>query len=219
MPGFNINNFASHINKTGTLNASKFLVNFTVPRGLTNTRTDSIQSSFTSSSRDINDLITFRAESVKVPGVKIDSSNIVRYGIGPAEKKPFNVSFNDTTISFIVDKNTDLYSLFYTWINYIFNYSGSLYNTTNQNNPNMASYTASYKNSYETDIEIVIYDESGEVPVQIFRLKKAFPISINDFNLSWSSKSTLIRLNVDFTFKEWSLDNVTSNFNVNVNRT
>ena len=213
MPGFNINNFLSHINQSGVLVANKFLVNFNAPQGLVIAETRSINSTVVNYSREMNDLITFRADSVTAPGVTLDTANIYKLGIGPSEKKPFNARFNDIRVSFLVDKNADLYTFFYTWINYIFNYSGSQINSVNQNTrtTGVASYTSAYKNTYETDIEIVMFDESGEFPVQVFRLKKAYPVMISDINLSWSAKSTLIKLDVMFTFKDWTLDNVVSN--------
>jgi len=211
MPGFNINNFRGHINKHGALNNSKFFVNIVTPPGLVNGYVYNNGSSTQNYSREVSDLISFRADSVRTPGVAFAASNIFRYGIGPSEKKPFNATFSDIGISFIADKNAKLYAFFYNWMNYIFNFAPGHGNGSanfNSQNSGMASYSLTYKNYYSTDIEIVLYDESGEKPVQIFRLLKAFPISLNEINLSWSDKSSLMRLNVNFTFKEFKLDNV-----------
>ena len=220
MPGFNINNFKSHINATGTLNSSKYLVNIVTPPGLLGGNVDNNGATVQNFGRPLSDLITFRGDKIRTPGVALASSNIFRYGIGPSEKKPFNATFSDIGISFIADKNGDLYSFFYSWMNYIFNFSpGSNNNAPNKNTQNsgLASYELTYKNYYASDIEIIIYDDSGENPVQIFRLLKAFPISLSEIDLSWSNRSSLMRLNVNFTYKEWKLDNVNVNAMANVN--
>ena len=214
MPGFNINNFKGHINSSGTLNNSKFLVNIVTPPGLLGGSVTNNGSTLQNFGRQISDLITFRGDRIKTPGVSFASSNIFRYGIGPSEKKPFNASFSDIGISFIVDKKADIYTFFYSWMNYIFNFSPGSNNGASNGNPNnlgMASYSLTYKNYYSTDIEIVLYDESGQSPVQIFRLLKAFPTTLSEIDLSWSERSSLMRMSVGFTFKEWKLDNVNVN--------
>ena len=127
MPGFNINNFKSHINATGTLNSSKYLVNIVTPPGLLGGNVDNNRATVQNIGRQLSDLITFRGDRIRTPGIAFASTNIFRYGIGPSEKKPFNATFSDIGISFIADKNGDLYSFFYSWMNYIFNFSPSGY--------------------------------------------------------------------------------------------
>lgn len=206
MPGFNINTFKSHINATGTLNNSKFLFNIVVPPGLLYSTFNNNGSVSAAYGRQSSDLITFRADTVRTPGVSLATSNIFRYGIGPSERKPFNAAFSDISASFIVDKKADIYVFFYSWFNYIFNFSRG---AGGQNtNGALASYTTAYKNYYSTDIEIILYDDSGVKPVQVFRLLQAFPISLSEIPLSWSDKSSLMKMNVSFTFKEYILDNV-----------
>lgn len=210
MPGFNINNFKSHLNATGTLNSSKFLVNIVTPPGMLLSTFNNNGSSTSNFGRQMSDLIIFRADSVRTPGVGLATSNIFRHGIGPSEKKPFNATFSDIGVSFIVDKKADLYVYFYSWLNYIFNFSrgaGGAINA-NQQNSALASYLSTYKDYYSTDIEIIMYDEAGEKPVQIFRLLKSFPVTISEIPLSWSDRSSLMKLNVSFTYKEFVLDNV-----------
>lgn len=209
MPGFNINNFLSHINASGTLSASKFLMEILTPAGLLlGSTTSGTGYNIRNLSRELTELISFRGDSLRTPGVSLAASNIFRYGIGPGEKKPYNATFSDIGVSFLADKEGSLYTFFHSWINYIFNFSpGAARGTLNENPLNIlkSSYSLSYKDYYSTDIKITVFDDAGNT-VHIFNLLKAFPININEIPLSWSSSNNALRLNINFTFKEYILE-------------
>jgi hypothetical protein len=148
-------------------------------------------------------LIQIRAEQCRLPGVTYMASDVNRYGIGPMQKMPYNVQFTDTSITFIADKNGDLYRYFYFWFNNIFNYSGT---NPDKYNPT-ATYETEYKDNYCTEIEIRIYDNYGKA-IQSVILNKAFPISFNEINLGWNQNNEIMKFVVGFSFRDWTLQDV-----------
>ena len=197
---FNVDVFRGEILTGGILQTNKFEVRLNCPVTLIG-KSGSNQS------------LMFRAESVKMPGVNINTTNVNRYGIGPNQKLPFNVSFADNSISFIEDKNGTVWKTFYSWMNMIFDYSGL---TSSQRLNSMPSYLVEYKRNYMTDIHVYVYDtqsrqpgvndKTSSIPVSVIIMKEAYPISLNDVNLSWS-QSNLMKVDVGFTFREWHMQN------------
>ena len=86
-------------------------------------------------------LLQIRAESAKLPGVLIQTSDVNRVGIGPTQKMPFNAQFTDTSITFVSDSKGEIYNYFYTWLNSIFDFSG-IYNRNA-----LPSYKTEYKDN------------------------------------------------------------------------
>ena len=153
MAGFNVNNFKSTVSKSGILQTNKFIVGFLSPEIMQNS---SIGNKPTSQTEQ---LIQVRAESVKVPGIAIVSTDVNRYGVGPTQKMPYNATFTSNSITFISDKEGEIYKYFYTWLNKIFDFSGSTGSGGNRN----ASYKTEYKDKYTTDLHVVIYDNYGKL--------------------------------------------------------
>ena len=187
MVGFNISEFSSHISKTGTLQTNKFLVEIPTIKLYTDNGGDN---------SDLQRLITYRAESVHVPGVSLDVQSVHRYGVGPIEKYPTNVNFTDNSITFIDDAENTVWKYMYDWMNVIFQYSGN--DQTNR----IGSYTLQYKENYAVDIKISVFGNDG-VKVSSIVLVEAFPISLEDVSLSWSTNSSLFKVSARFSFKTW----------------
>lgn len=180
---FNVDIFASEIMKTGTLQNNKFDVRFSLPLFL-----------FRSGSTES---ITLRADSVQLPGINLDTTAVNRYGLGPRQKVPFNVNFNDNTISFIEDAKNSIWNLFHTWTTNILQYAAP--------GGSSPTYLMRYKKDYQTDISIIVYNTDGLAVSQI-TMKEAFPISMAGVGLSWADKSNILKVNVQFTFREWYMD-------------
>jgi len=183
MAGFNIAEFSTKINERGTIQNNKFLVKITLP------------TIFINNAISVQDTLTFRASSVKIPGINFNYLNSYRYAVGPEHKTPSNVSFNDISISFIEDKENSIWKFFNLWINQIFNFKpGNL----------GLKYTSNYKSNYVApSFEIQIYNNDGKNPVNIIKLVQAYPSSLGDIGLSWNEKNNLMMINVGFAFTEW----------------
>lgn len=180
---FNIANFSAHLNRTGTVQTNKFLVRLTPPL------------IFGPSDIELGRIYQFRASSVRIPGVNLDMQKVNRYGLGPQQNFPTNVNFSDIDITFLDTGENELWKHFTKWMNGIFDYTGVVGGT-------QASYSVEYKKYYETEVQIFVFNNSGDAVNGII-LKEAFPTSINDVSLSWSENNKLYEFGVKFTFKEW----------------
>lgn len=193
---YSVKDIIGSVSKNGILSANKFLVRF---RTLQNA-----SSLFALNSQN---LLEFRAESVRLPDVSFMVSDVNRYGVGPTQKMPYNAMFTDTSITFIADKKSEIYNYFYQWTNKIFDYSGD--GSGSSNVSKIASYTTEYKNNYTSDLIVDVYDNNGKIS-STFTMVDAFPVSINSVNLDWNNQNTLMKITVGFTFTNWNMTNAQS---------
>jgi hypothetical protein len=198
---FNIKDMVTTLTKNGVMHTNKFLVLITPPSALTNIFVNG------TSPNDTAALLQIRAEQAKLPGVLLQSSDVNRYGIGPNQKMPYNVQFTDTNLTFIADKNGDIYRFFYTWMNAVFDFGGI--NSANA----LPNYAAGYKDDYSTDLIIYVFDNFGNVK-QTVSLFKAFPISFNEVSLGWVNQNELMKFSINFTFRDWKLNDVNISTNL-----
>jgi hypothetical protein len=115
--------------------------------------------------------------------------------VGPSQKFPTNVNFTDVDINFLDNNNNAFWKYFAKWMNGIFDYTGV-------SGGSQPSYKVEYKEYYQTDIQIFVFDNAGRQTNAII-LKEAFPISLSDVSLSWSENNRLYEFSVRFSFKEW----------------
>ena len=180
---FNIDTFKSSIENDGYLKNSHFQVGFVPPILL------GINS-------NVSNMIRFRTDSFTAPGINILAADINRYGVGPSQKQPYNVAFNEASIGVLVDQNGDLYNMWNEWIRRIFEHSG-------QASTQIPSYSVEYKDNYSTTIQIIMFDQTGE-PVKTIDLFQAFPLTISNVPLNWSDNS-LVKLNINLTYASYTI--------------
>jgi hypothetical protein len=200
---FSINDILQTIEEAGSLQTNKFEVNFVSPPIMQNVTVSGPSSMI--NSNDVESMIRFRADSAKIPGVLLETSDTHRYGVGSRQKMPFNAMFTDINITMISDKNGDLYRYFYTWFNSIFDFCGEV----NGGGFRFPQYATAYKDDYSTDLRIIVYNNDG-AKVQSIALREAFPLSFNEISLGWAQQNELMKLNITFAFREWSLEDVTN---------
>lgn len=184
MQGFNISQFSNHLNRYGTIQTNKFLVYIPSPIMFGPSATDEV--------------ILYRANSVRVPGINYDLFQTYRYGVGPQLKYPTNVNFSDVTVNFTETGQTALWKHFKRWMANIFDFVG----TSGGSQP---SYKTEYKRYYQTNIGILICNNEGKLITTVV-LKEAYPVSLSDVNLSWGENNKLYEFSVRFTFREWYYD-------------
>jgi hypothetical protein len=199
MAGFNINSFQTNISQYGVLQTNKFIVAFASPPIMQNVTVSG------ASTLSTEQLIQVRAESVKIPGVTLLQTDVQRYGIGSVQKMPFAARFTENSITFISDRNGEIYKYFYTWMNKIFDFSGTA-DATNVS----ASYLTEYKDNYATDLHVYVFDNSGN-QIKDIVMYRAYPESINDINLDWSNNNQLMKVTVSMTFRDWAMLGVSNN--------
>lgn len=182
---FNISNFSSIINKTGILKNNKFDVQIVYPDIL----------------KDNNNLfqeLMFRAQSVIVPGVSIETQPINRYGIGVKEKFANRAYYEDTiSITFIERNDSSIRDLMTKWINLIVNFHNV------RSFSEAPTYLTRYKNTYIAEMIINHYSDNEDKISNVYHIHEVFPISLSPIPLGWSENNDATRVQVEFAFTEW----------------
>jgi len=128
--------------------------------------------------------LTYRCENANLPGRTFATAEQKTYG--PIEKYPYLNTYTDIDMTFIVDDDMTQKIFFDAWLNYI----NPLYNN------NMR-----YKGDYSTVITVNQYDVTNQISYSV-NLYDAYPISINQMDLDWSSDG-YHKLNVTFAYTYW----------------
>lgn len=129
--------------------------------------------------------LTYRCESANLPGRQLATMEQKNYG--PVETYPYTTTFNDIDLTFLVDADMNQRIFFDAWINYI----NPIYNNNFR-----------YKGDYSTTLRINQYDQTNELTYSV-DLFEAFPISINQMDLDWSSDG-VHKLTVTFNYTYWN---------------
>lgn len=194
---FNINNFRTNVRDFGYLNNNQFAVLVQTPnllRGalLSNQGTDS-------STNQIARNMSFRIDQVRAPGISIESSEVVRYGIGPVQRQPIGAAFQELYFSILCDQYSEIWQYWYNWSRLVFEYNGVGGSTP--------SYTANYKEDYSSIVQIQMYDKFGNI-IQKINMFEAFPTSLREVQLNWAD-GNLLKLNLAMSFTEYTIENST----------
>lgn len=128
--------------------------------------------------------LTYRCENTQLPGRTFATAEQKTYG--PVEKYPYLNTYTDIDMTFIVDDDMTQKIFFDAWLSYI----NPLYNN------NMR-----YKGDYSTVITVNQYDVTNQISYSC-NLYDAYPISINQMDLDWSSDG-YHKLNVTFAYTYW----------------
>jgi hypothetical protein len=128
--------------------------------------------------------LAYRCENAQLPGRTFATAEQKTYG--PIEKYPYLNTYSDIDMTFIVDDDMTQKIFFDAWLNYI----NPLYNN------NMR-----YKGDYSTVITVNQYDVTNQISYSV-NLYDAYPISINQMDLDWSSDG-YHKLNVTFAYTYW----------------
>ena len=186
---FDITKFSSHLKSTGVMQTNRYEVQFTSPAVLRN------------SGLSLQELLQYRAEDVRLPGITLDNETVHRYGVGPLQRFASGVNFTDTGITFLEADANLLWKYYNSWMNAIIDFNGP-------RGGSEPSYAIEYKAYYVTDIKINVYNIDNKLSMTVV-LRDAFPISLGDVNMAWGDNNQLFRLNVGFAFRDWFIENST----------
>lgn len=192
MPGFNVEDFKSELNKrNGVMRNNRFLLTFATPRVL-----------FGNAGRaDMNRSMEFWCESVNLPGYQLMQHDTRRWTYGPAEKRPFAPNFQSLQCSFIADGNAGIWNFFNNWLQYILSHN----TPQGFNNPSGFGgypYELAYKVDYVTELNIAVFDETGRIKINLV-CKEAFPSQVIDTNLNWADTNGTAKVGVVFEYLDW----------------
>lgn len=131
--------------------------------------------------------LSLRCENAQLPGRSIATGDLRIYG--PTEKFPYQSTYEDMTLTFIVGNSMVEKTLFNEWLDYI--------------NPTQ-NWNFEYKKNYACEIVITQYDLSNN-EVHSVKLIDAFPISVSQLDLDWSNDNAYHKLNVTFAYTYWEV--------------
>jgi len=159
---------------TGLAKPSRFEVSITAPTGLPST--------------PIN--LMYRCESAELPS-RTYATTEQKFGSNPIEKYPYQVTFNDLTLTFMVGGDMKEKEFFDKWMELVVPSS---------------NYNPKYKYSYVATIRITQFDSTGK-PTYAVDLIDAYPITVNQLDLDWSAEG-YHKLSVVFAYTYWEkIDN------------
>jgi hypothetical protein len=191
----NITEFVASIDKLGFVQSNKFEVLIFPPKIL-----DRLRSIIPGDSR----LITAYCESSTVPGLNVQTSDLIRYGIGPTEQKPFRVAFDNWGCTFLGDGRGELLSFFQNWIKSIVNFTttGKAVDTKDPIS-GLGAYEVAYKDDYRTQIIVSVFDNQRHEVIRV-KLIQAYPIAIQSIPVSRGAENDIMKFNVVFSYLEWT---------------
>jgi len=166
----NINDFKSSFTKD-LARTNRFDVNIPIPLTLI---------PYISSAKSL----TYRCENAQLPGRTFATTEQKTYG--PVEKFPYQTTFNDIDLTFIIEDDMNQKVFFDAWLNYI----------NPQYNNNFR-----YKSDFSTIITVNQYDVTGQLSYSV-DLVDAYPISMNQLDLSWGDDG-YHKLSVSFAYTYW----------------
>jgi hypothetical protein len=171
----NINDFKSSFTKD-LARTNRFDVNIPIPLTLIR---------YISSAKSL----TYRCENAQLPGRTFATTEQKTYG--PVEKFPYQTTFNDIDLTFIIEDDMNQKVFFDAWLNYI----------NPQYNNNFR-----YKSDFSTIITVNQYDVTGKLSYSV-DLVDAYPISMNQLDLSWGDDG-YHKLSVSFAYTYWKNNSI-----------
>lgn len=193
MPGFNIDNFISNINANGVMRNNKFLVRIPTPAGFGG------QSKLNGTAQ----YLELWCDSANLPGVALGTANVRRYGYGHEETRPTHIQNNNINLTFISDGRAAIWTFFQQWIKLIYNYdlSNGVYKP-NGVMSNQKPMELAYKTDYAVDIEIFVFNDSGEQLLSVM-LREAYPVDLGSVQLNWGDTNNIAKIPASFTYFDW----------------
>lgn len=189
---FNIREFIGNVNRYGTLPTNRYEVLIDPARIMLG---DSVLSR-----------LQYRAESVSIPGITLDTTDTRRWGIGPREKFGTNVNFSDINITFIEEDGNNIHKYMYRWMNSIFRFAG-------QSESSTPSYYSEYKDNYATTMTINVFNKTQDVTESV-QLQEVFPTGLSEISLGWADNNQLFKVRASFAFTRWRINSTPgSSFN------
>lgn len=194
----NIKQFTASINNKGILKNNKYHVTIGFAPG----------HYLNQSQADLR-LLEVRCDTVTLPGVSfVSADGPPRLGYGPVEKHPYNVSFDDLALTFMVDAGSEVHKALYNWANIVINYKGTggattLNTKTGPGSGKHKAYEVGYRDKYAATITINVYNDTG-TKTMTFEAYNAFPMGFPSSGLSWA-EGELLRINIPFAYTDYTV--------------
>lgn len=199
---FTISNFRSELESGNILPSHSYLVTFSPFR--MSAETTSLNQMLAA----YRDPLTLRCENVVLPTIQLlEEENIRRYGYGPVEKIPYGVQFGDLTLTWIIDRYSEIPDFFHHWMNSIVTYEakGALMKNGISTRPGLSgrgAYEVGFKDDYTCPVLTVnVYDQQLNA-VADYIMYDVFPMNIQSANLAWADENQYQKFTVTFAFTD-----------------
>jgi len=139
---------------------------------------------------DIKDTFSFRCEKAELPGRTLATADDA-VGGGPALKLPYDVTYNDITLSIICSDDMVEREFFEQWIDRIIGRGG-------RSNAGLVSYYS----DYALGVSLIV-DQLNEQNKILFRytLKDIYPTALTPMNATWEETNTYQRFGVTLAYR------------------
>ena len=204
---FNINSFRSEMLENEVLPSHTYLVTFAPFRDVPTLASAPVKENapLTNFVTNKRNTLVMRCENIVLPTASLlEEENIRRYGYGPVEKVPYGVQFSDVTMTWIVDKNSEIIDFFHQWMNTIVMHdSPNSLMAKGFTRPGLQNYNpfeVGYKDSYANPIvRIYVYNRQNEITTE-YEMYDVFPMNIQSMNLGWADENQVQKLTVTFAY-------------------
>lgn len=174
--GFNVNTMVSSLNKSGVAKTSHFEV-FIQGGGDISTERE----------------LSYRAETVDIPGRSISSVEHKFQNYGPINKVAYGSIYGDVTVQFIMSQDMREKEYFEIWQDKMVG-TGAFADGQPQ-------FNTKYFDNYAGTVEIRQYGSHGNLH-SIHTLNEAYPLIINPITMSWAEDGAA-RLGVTFAYRNY----------------
>jgi hypothetical protein len=140
---------------------------------------------------NIDSTFKFRCEKAELPGRTLATSEDA-VGGGPSLKLPYDITYNDMTLSIICSTDMKERDFFERWINKIIGSGGA------SNSGGLISYYADY--ALGVTLKVDQLDESGQSLIS-YTLHDIYPTGLTPMNASWEETNTYQRFGVTLAYR------------------
>jgi len=133
-------------------------------------------------------------DTVNIPGRQIFTDD--RVTTLNSKKRAYQFGQEDIAMSFLLTNDWTAWDFIYEWQQQIIIGIENLY-----------SYNVGYREEYSRDFTIEHLDTQGDVRKR-FRIMNAYPIQLDQVELSNGTENEVIRVNTTFSYDNWKLDGV-----------
>ena len=145
---------------------------------------------------NIDSTFKFRCEKAELPGRTLATSEDA-VGSGPSLKLPYDITYNDMTLSIICSTDMLERDFFERWMNKIIGPGG------NSNSAGLISYYADYALGVTLKVEQL--NESGNTLIS-YTLNDIYPTALTPMNASWEETNTYQRFGVTLAYRYYTYE-------------
>ena len=188
--GFNVTDFRAYKDKAGLLYKHDFHVEMPFPKGMN----DRGKYNYTWHN------IELACDTCNFPATALKTYNVQRYSYGAMQKNPTISSFSDLHCTFLCDRESKIWQFFHDWMRLVVNYD---FERNSVSGGTMDVYEISYRQDYEVDLFLYIYDAVGTL-VRKVGFRSAYPVLVEDIPMDWAGRNQYIKVPVTFSFIDWT---------------